>query len=469
MNRREMLGRAAGLTAAGALAWGQSGCHSPSATAPAPMIGPAAKNGFINQSIVHWCFELFGEKWSAEKTCQVAKKLGCTSVELVAAEHYPMIKKYGLTCAICQIDMNPDPPFLRGFNNPDHWPRVMKATQQAIDAAAANGFPNVICFTGYSAKNPSDPKSPLIPPDEGAKNCVEGLKKVIGYAEQKQVTLCLEMLNSRETSHPMKGHPGYQGDHTDYCIDIIKRVGSPRMKLLFDVYHVQIMDGDIIRRIRQYRDYIGHVHTAGYPGRGELDDRQEINYRPSWRRSWRSAMSATSGQEFIPTARSIRRTAPSRRPVRRLARHVRPSHPAQSWNGSRPLVCKCLRLASHPIAPGTALRRLLDLLGLETAFPDREEQESAFVARFEFALHVGGLGEEPGRRLGEEDERDALECGDELIVWPGEFHLEIRADFISAGVAVEDGVGKGVFLPAGSVQFADPDVAESDGVAMVLE
>jgi hydroxypyruvate isomerase len=220
---------------------------------------------------------------------------------LVAAQHYPTIKKYGLTCAICQIDMNPDPPFVRGYNNPDHWPKVMKATQEAIDAAAANGFPNVICFTGYSAKNPSDPKSPHIPPDEGAKNCVAGLKKVIGYAEQKNVNLCLEILNSRETSHPMKGHPGYQGDHTDYCIDIIKQVGSPRMKLLLDVYHVQIMDGDLIRRIRQHRDYIGHVHTAGCPGRGELNARQEINYRPVMEALLEIGYVGYVGQEFIPT------------------------------------------------------------------------------------------------------------------------------------------------------------------------
>ena len=98
------------------------------------------------------------------------------------------------------------------------------------------------------------------------------------HAEKKKVTLCLEMLNTRAVDHPMKGHPGYQGDHIDYCIDIIKRVGSPRMKLLFDIYHVQIMDGDVIRRCSASGEYIGHVHTAGNPGRGELDDKQEINY-----------------------------------------------------------------------------------------------------------------------------------------------------------------------------------------------
>jgi hydroxypyruvate isomerase len=99
----------------------------------------------------------------------------------------------------------------------------------------------------------------------------------------------------------MKGHPGYQGDHTDYCIDMIKRVGSERLKLLFDVYHVQIMDGDVITRIRQYKDYIGHVHTAGNPGRGELDATQEINYPPIMQALVDAGYKGYVGQEFIPT------------------------------------------------------------------------------------------------------------------------------------------------------------------------
>jgi hydroxypyruvate isomerase len=296
INRRNFL-QTASVAAVGAAAW--TGCAKlkPSSRRRAP----AVVKGRIKQSVVHWCFEMFGEKWNIEKTCQVAKELGCQSVELVAAEHYPVLVRHGLTCAICQINMNPDPPFLKGFNNPDHWPKLMQATREAIDAAAAYKFPNVICFTGYAAKNPNDPNSPKIAPDEGARNCVEGLKKIVGYAEQKGVTLCMEILNSRDTSDPMKGHPGYQGDHTDYCIDIIKRVGSPRLKLLFDVYHVQIMDGDIIRRLRDYREYIGHVHTAGNPGRCELDHKQEINYVAVMNALVEIGYTGYVGQEFIPT------------------------------------------------------------------------------------------------------------------------------------------------------------------------
>jgi hydroxypyruvate isomerase len=295
LSRRALLQRGAGL-AVGALALARAG-RVPAADAK----GPAATKGRIKQSIVPWCFELFGEKWGVEKICQVARELGCVSVELTHPKNFPTLKQYGLTCAIGQIFMDPDPPFLKGFNNPDHWPRVMQATQDAIDAASAFGCPSVICFTGYSAKDPNDPKSKHIAPEKGAKNCVEGFKKMAAYAEKKNVTLCLEMLNSRDTSHPMKGHPGYQGDHTDYCIDIIQRVGSPRMKLLFDVYHVQIMDGDVIRRIRQWRDYIGHIHTAGNPGRGELDSKQEINFPPIMQALVEIGYQGFVGQEFIPT------------------------------------------------------------------------------------------------------------------------------------------------------------------------
>lgn len=297
LSRRSMLKGTAAVATAALVPW------SPRVNAAGAIeVGaPAVTRGRIKQSIVQWCFEAFGGKWTVEQTAQVAKGFGCQSVELVGPEHFATLKKYGLTCAIAQIDLNPDPPFLKGFNNPAYWPRVMKATRDAIDAAAAFGAPNVICFTGYSAKDPGNPKSTHISRERGAANCVEGFKKIVGHAEQKGVTLCLEMLNSRESSHPMKGHPGYQGDHTDYCIDIIKRVGSPRLKLLFDVYHVQIMDGDVIKRLREYKEYIGHVHTAGNPGRGELDDKQEINYRGVMAALLETGYTGFVGQEFIPT------------------------------------------------------------------------------------------------------------------------------------------------------------------------
>ncbi len=250
--------------------------------------GPAVKNGRIRQSIVQWCFAKY---WEPEPMAALAKALGCGSIELIEPKYFPILKKHGLECAIGTIDMAPDAPFVRGFNNPKHHDAVIKATTDAIDACSEYGYKNVIAFTGMADG---------IPPDVGADNCVAGFKKILGHAEKKKVTLCLEMLNTRDSSHPMKGHPGYQGDHTEYCIDIIKRVGSPNLKLLFDFYHVQIMDGDVIRRLKQHKDYIGHVHTAGNPGRGELDENQEIAYPALMRALLEIGYKGYVGQEFIP-------------------------------------------------------------------------------------------------------------------------------------------------------------------------
>lgn len=240
--------------------------------------------GNINQSVVHWCFKKY---WDLEKTAQIAGQLGIKSVELTPAENWPTLKKYGLTCAIASSH-----GFKVGFNNPENWDQCIEILKKRIDECAAGGVENVITFTGMRDG---------ISDDEGARNCVAGFKKIIGYAEKNKVNLCLEMLNSRDNTHPMKGHPGYQGDHTEYCIDIIKQVGSDRMKLLFDIYHVQIMDGDVIRRLKQHRDYIGHVHTAGNPGRGELDQKQEINYPAIMLALQEIGYQGFVGQEFIPT------------------------------------------------------------------------------------------------------------------------------------------------------------------------
>ena len=239
--------------------------------------------GRLKQSIVQWCFQKY---WDLEALCRVAKDLGCVSVELVGPKDWPVLKRHGLACAIVGSH-----GFDKGMNNPKYHDMCVSKIRESIDACAAAGVPNVITFTGFRED---------IPDDAGAKNCVDGLKKVIGYAEEKKVNLCLEMLNSR-VAEEMKGHPGYQGDHMDYCIDIVKKVGSPRMKVLFDIYHVQIMDGDVITRIRKYAEHIGHVHTAGSPGRNELDARQEINYRAVFQALADVKYAGFVGHEFVPT------------------------------------------------------------------------------------------------------------------------------------------------------------------------
>ncbi|MGH7173399.1 MAG: hydroxypyruvate isomerase family protein [Gemmataceae bacterium] len=271
LSRRRVLQSAAALTVAGTLGAETRGAE------------PVIKNKRLKQSIVRWCFD---EHWNIEQLCQQAKRLGCGSVELVDPKDWPVLKKHGLVCAIASSHT-----FEKGMNNPKYQAMCLDKMRTAIDACAEAGYANVITFTGFRED---------IADDDGLKNCVAGYKKIVGYAEQKKVTLCLEMLNSR-VNEKMKGHPGYQGDHTDYCMEILKQVASPRLKLLFDIYHVQIMDGDVIRRIRQYADWIGHVHTAGNPGRAELDDKQEINYRPIMRALVEVKYTGFVGQEFIPT------------------------------------------------------------------------------------------------------------------------------------------------------------------------
>jgi hydroxypyruvate isomerase len=257
-----------------------------------------AVKGRIKQSVAFWCFKQAG--WDLDKTCQVARELGCRSVELLSPEDWPTLKRHGLVCAIASNGM-PGAPFMRGFNNPRYHEEVVARTKSAIDACAAAGFPNVIAFTGYKWRDADDPSSGEISLAEGADNCVKALKQVVAHAEKQGVNVCLEHLNTRDSSHPMKGHPGYQGDDLDYVAQIVRRVGSPRMKLLFDIYHVQIMNGDLLRRIDQHKEIIGHVHTAGNPGRGELDDAQEIQYPAVMRKLLEIGYSGYVGQEFIPT------------------------------------------------------------------------------------------------------------------------------------------------------------------------
>lgn len=294
ISRRRMLQTAAGAALAGGAALSSATVASSALAAKRPKRnqqpeGQAVVNGRIKQSIVQWCFS---KHWKIEETIKVAKQLGCESVELIEPKYFPLLKKADLVCAIGSIDMSPDPPFVRGMNNPKYRKQVLKATRDSIDACAQYGYKSVISFTGMSEG---------ITAEQGADNCVEGYKQIVGYAEKKGITICLEMLNTRDDTHPMKGHPGYQGNHTEYCIDIIKRVGSSNLKLLFDIYHVQIMDGDVIRRIHQHKDFIAHIHTAGNPGRGELNDKQEISYKPIMEALVEIGYQGYVGQEFIPT------------------------------------------------------------------------------------------------------------------------------------------------------------------------
>ncbi|NOZ40857.1 MAG: TIM barrel protein [Planctomycetes bacterium] len=261
----------------------------------------SATKGRIKQSIAFWCFNSAGESWDLEKTCDVAKQLGCPSVEFVDSADWGVLKKHNLVCALSLIEMPGVAPFVKGLNNTRYHQEIITRTKQAIDEHAVAGFPNVLAFTGFKWRDAEDPSSGEISLEEGADNCVAGLKELASHAEKNGVALCLEHLNTRDDSHPMKGHPGYQGDDLDYVASIVRRVGSPNVKLLFDLYHVQVMHGDLIRRLEENKDILGHIHVAGNPGRGELDDRQEINFPATMHKLLELGYDGYVGQEYIPT------------------------------------------------------------------------------------------------------------------------------------------------------------------------
>jgi sugar phosphate isomerase/epimerase len=254
----------------------------------------------IKQSLTYWCLNGTSWAWDIDRICQTVKQLGCQSVELAPHELWPKIRSYGLDIAVAMNGM-PNPVFAKGLNNPRYAEEVIATTKLAIDRCAEAGVTRVLAFTGHKWTDADDPESPEIPLAEGAANTIKNLRELANYAEPRGVTLCLEQLNTRDDSHPMKGHPGYQGDDIDYCAQIILSVGSPNAKLLFDIYHVAIMNGDIIRRLSQYRDLLGHIHTAGVPGRAELDENQEINYPAVMRTLLEIGYEGYVGQEFIPT------------------------------------------------------------------------------------------------------------------------------------------------------------------------
>lgn len=253
-----------------------------SAAGAAMMAIPAMGNpgeSVIKQSVCRWCYRDI----PLDELAAAAARIGLKSVELLTPEEVPVVKAKGLTCAI----LMGTGPIHDCLNQPRNHDRCEAELRRAIDVAHAEGLPNVIGFSGNRADGLSD--------EEGAAHCVTGLKRIAGYAEQKNVTVLLELLNSKVD------HKGYMADRTAWGVDVVKRVGSERVKLLYDIYHMQIMEGDVIRTIRENHEYIGHYHTGGVPGRNEIDEGQELNYRAIVRAIHETGYKGYLGQEFIPT------------------------------------------------------------------------------------------------------------------------------------------------------------------------
>ncbi len=241
-------------------------------------------NGRIRQSVMGWCFN----PMKAEELAVHCKEIGLVAMEGIPRESYPAVKALGL-----EISLVGSHGFKDGPCNPEFVASSVAKLEEAIGVAAEVGCEKVITFTGMRYDGMDEAAS--------AQRCVDAWKSIMPLAEEKGITLVLEHLNSRDDTHPMKGHPGYFGDDVDFCFDLVRRVGSANFKLLFDVYHVSVMNGDVIRRIRNNHELIGHYHTAGNPGRAELDDTQEINYPAVMREIVATGYTGYVAQEFIPT------------------------------------------------------------------------------------------------------------------------------------------------------------------------
>ena len=281
---RRLFGASAAATtlAAGTFA---AGTATAATYAPVALANAAsavdAKSGKLNQSVCKWCYG----KLSVEQMCTEAVKLGLVGIDLLKPEDFPTLKKHGLVCTMVSAGSLSD-----GLCDEKYHEASLKAINDAIEATSAAGYRNVICFSGNARG---------IDRKTGMRNCVAALKKIVGVAEKKNVFLHMELLNSRVD------HADYMCDNSAWGIELVKEVGSNNFKLLYDIYHMQIMEGDIIRTIRKNHHYFGHYHTGGNPGRNELNDQQELYYPAIARAIAATGFDGYFAHEFIPAGDPI--------------------------------------------------------------------------------------------------------------------------------------------------------------------
>jgi hydroxypyruvate isomerase len=273
LSRRSALGRIAGSAAVVVV-----GSEIPHRLAAAETSAPMKLKGRINHSVSKWCFGNI----PLDEFCQVCKDIGIQSIELLEMKDFPTLKKHGLTCAM--VSGCPG-GIANGLNRVENHDKIVAWMEQALPQVGEFGAPNVICMSG-NRKGMSD--------DQGMENCVIGLKRIASLAEKHKVTVCMELLNSK------RNHKDYMCDHTAWGAEVCKRVGSERIKLLYDIFHMQIMEGDLVDTIRENHQYLGHYHTGGVPGRAEIDETQEINYPVVMKAIVDTGYKGFVGQEFVP-------------------------------------------------------------------------------------------------------------------------------------------------------------------------
>ncbi|MBK7999028.1 MAG: TIM barrel protein [Verrucomicrobia bacterium] len=273
LTRRSALGRIAGGAASAALAT-SLGQRLMAADAAAG----ASLKGRVNHSVCKWCYP----KVSLEDLCKAGKEMGLSSIELLEIGDFPTLKKYGLSCAM--VSGVPG-GITQGLNRLENHDKIVAFYEEYAPKVAAAGFKNIICFSG-NRKGMSDEK--------GMENCAIGLKRIMPVCEKNNVVAVMELLNSKVN------HPDYMCDHTAWGVDLCKKVGSDHFKLLYDIYHMQIMEGDVIATIKKSHPYIAHYHTGGVPGRNEIDDSQELNYPAIMKAIVETGYKGHVAQEFIP-------------------------------------------------------------------------------------------------------------------------------------------------------------------------
>jgi hydroxypyruvate isomerase len=255
-----------------------TGAAALSAAAAAAQENNVVRNGRLKQSVCKWCYR----NLSVEELAQNAAAMGIVAIDLLDEPDWAVVRKQGLICAvgqgICTIE--------DGLNEKANHGRIEANFRRLLPAAKAQGVPNIICFSGNRRR---------LSNEEAWDNCTSLLKKVVPQAEDQGVTIVMELLNSKVN------HRDYHCDRTPWGVELCKRINSPRFKLLYDIYHMQIMEGDVIRTIRDNIDWIAHFHTAGNPGRHELDDTQELNYKAISQALVDLKFQGYFAHEFIPT------------------------------------------------------------------------------------------------------------------------------------------------------------------------
>lgn len=273
LSRRDLICRVAGAGAMAAVTASLTRSSFAAEAESSPQL-----QGNVHHSVCRWCYG----KISLEDICKAAPSIGLKSIELLGPKDWPTLKEYGLTCA---MGSGAGMGIAKGFNRIEYHDELVASYEQLIPLAADAGIKNVICFSGNRAG---------LDDAQGIDNCALGLKRLMKLAETKQVNVVMELLNSKVN------HKDYQCDHTAWGAEMCRRVGSERMKLLYDIYHMQIMEGDLIRNIRENSQYIAHYHTGGVPGRNEIDDTQEIYYPAVMKAIVGTGFDGFVGQEFVP-------------------------------------------------------------------------------------------------------------------------------------------------------------------------